>query len=424
MDAARTVTRIPVAGLRPEALDAAVRDHGARAARGLDPETGDIARFVWFDATEPADTGDAGPGLLLVLVHGLAADAESLHLLRADLATCWEALASGGQPAPYPDGTSYRRWAQQLLAAAQDPERERELDRWTAVLTAPDSRVTEPAPKPGVGVTDAPGTLTRTLPARATEPLLHRAPEAFNCDVDDLLLTAFSLAFAHWRRRRLRDHLSGTSVLVDLERDGRQTFADGQDLTRTLGLFAGAHPVRLDPGNVDRAELASGGQAVGNAVKAVKEQLRSVPDHGVGYGMLRHLNPRTAPVLAALPAPAVGFGRLGRTDTEDGAGWPLRARQAEPAAGLREGHALEVTSSVTTGAKGPSLAVTCVWRGELTDGTGVGELVDDWFHALEALVTRSQAVDAGGHTPSDLSLVGLDQDEIDVLEADGRYFSS
>ncbi|MFD7383491.1 amino acid adenylation domain-containing protein [Streptomyces anulatus] len=424
VDAARTVTRIPVAGLRPEALDAAVRDHTARAARGLDAETGDIARLVWFDATEPAHTGEAGPGLLLVLVHGLAADTESLRLLRADLATCWEALATGAEPAPYPDGTSYRRWAQHLLAAAQDPERERELDRWTAVLTAPDSRVTEPAPKPGDGVTDAPETLTRALPARATEPLLHRAPEAFNCDVDDLLLTAFSLAFAHWRRRRLRDHLSGTSVLVDLERDGRQTFADGQDLTRTLGRFAGAHPVRLDPGTVDRTELDSGGQAVGNAVKAVKEQLRSVPDHGVGYGMLRHLNPRTAAVLAALPAPAVGFGRLGRADAEDGAGWPLSGRHTEPAAGLREGHALEVTSSVTAGAEGPRLAVTCVWRAELTDRAGMGELVDDWFRALEALVTRSQAVDAGGHTPSDLSLVGLDQDEIDVLEADGRYFSS
>lgn len=83
-----------------------------------------------------------------------------------------------------------------------------------------------------------------------------------------------------------------------------------------------------------------------------------------------------------------------------------------------------MTSSVAAGAEGPSLAVTCVWRGELTDRAGMGELVDDWFRALEALVTRSQAVDAGGHTPSDLSLVGLDQDEIDVLEADGRYFSS
>ncbi|HET9379810.1 MAG TPA: amino acid adenylation domain-containing protein, partial [Streptomyces sp.] len=419
VDAARLVRHVPVAGPGAGALDAAVHAHHAAAAAELDPQTGDIARFIWFDAP------DSGRGRLLLLVHRLAVDAESWRLLRADLDTCWQALVSGKTPAPLPDGTSYRRWAQQLLAAAQDPERERELDWWQTVLTAPDSRLTDRTPDGG-----APSTVVCTLPAEQTAPLLDRLPSAFNCDVDDVLLTAFALALGHWRRRHLRDHLGGTAVLMDLEGAGRQAFAEGQDLTRTLGRFAAPHPVRLDPGTVDWTEVTAGGQAVGNAIKAVKEQLRSVPDGGVGYGMLRHLNPRTAPVLAALPRPGIGFAYLGRLDDLDDTSWPVAAEQ--PAVPARDpddtpyddGHALQIAASVTGGADGPGLTVACTWPGAFFGEAAVRELVADWFRALEALVTHSEAADAGGHTPSDLSLVGLDQDEIDVLEADGRYFSS
>ncbi|MBY0469349.1 MAG: hypothetical protein K2Q07_10265, partial [Burkholderiaceae bacterium] len=40
--------------------------------------------------------------------------------------------------------------------------------------------------------------------------------------------------------------------------------------------------------------------------------LRAVPGRGVGYGLLRYLNPTTAPTLAGQAAPAVSFNYLGR----------------------------------------------------------------------------------------------------------------
>lgn len=416
VDTTGWVTRVEVAG--PDADDSAavVSEHTGRAAEGLDPETGDIARFVWFDA------GPGRQGRLLVVLHRLAVDGVSWRILRTELAACWRVLTGEAEAAPRPAGTSCRRWAQQLVAAAQDPERERELDGWKAALTAAEPRLTERPSRPGPDAPDVTGTLHRTLPAHRTGPLLDRVPAAFHCEVEDVLLTALALAVPHWRRRQLRDHLGGTSVLVDLEHDGREAFAEGQDLSRTLGRFASAHPVRLDAGAVDRSELTAGGTAVGNAVKAVKEQLRAVPDGGVGYGMLRYLNPRTAPVLAELPPPDIGFTHLGRFDGAAPGEWPVSAGPTERAPGA--GHALELTTSVVDGPEGPCLTVACAWPGELFGEAAVRELVDDWFRALDAITTRSRAADAGGHTPSDLSLTGLDQGDIDVLEADGRYFSS
>ena len=50
----------------------------------------------------------------------------------------------------------------------------------------------------------------------------------------------------------------------------------------------------------------------------------------------------------------------------------------------------------------------------------VQALADDWVRALRALVEHAAHPEAGGHTPSDLTLVSLSQDEIDEFEDDLR----
>jgi len=53
----------------------------------------------------------------------------------------------------------------------------------------------------------------------------------------------------------------------------------------------------------------------------VREQLRAAPDNGLGYGLLRYLNPETAPALAALPRPEILFNYLGRFATSEESDW-------------------------------------------------------------------------------------------------------
>ena len=55
-----------------------------------------------------------------------------------------------------------------------------------------------------------------------------------------------------------------------------------------------------------------GGPALGRALKVIKEQLHAVPDRGLGYGLLRYLNPQTAARLSGLARPQIGFNYLGR----------------------------------------------------------------------------------------------------------------
>ena len=136
-------------------------------------------------------------------------------------------------------------------------------------------------------------------------------PAAFHGRVNDVLLTALVVAVAGWRRRSAQGK-GANAVLIDLESHGREELFEGLDLTRTVGWFTSLFPVRLDAGGLDLEEAMRGGAALGEAFKGIKEQLRQVPDGGLGYGLLRYLNPETAPALSELASPQIGFNYLGR----------------------------------------------------------------------------------------------------------------
>ncbi|WP_275413248.1 condensation domain-containing protein, partial [Rugosimonospora africana] len=159
------------------------------------------------------------------------------------------------------------------------------------------------------------------LPAETTNALLTSVPAVFHAGVNDVLLAGLALAVARWRRER-GGH--GDEVLVDVEGHGRQEgLVDGADLSRTVGWFTSLFPVRLNAGTLSWEEVCAGSPGVGGVVKRVKEDLRQIPDNGVGYGLLRYLNPDTAQVLADFPTPQIGFNYLGRVNVAGVEDWAM-----------------------------------------------------------------------------------------------------
>ncbi|TXS05248.1 hypothetical protein EAO70_36710 [Streptomyces sp. adm13(2018)] len=253
-------------------------------------------------------------------------------------------------------------------------------------------------------------------------------PTATGTSPDEILLTALALALAEWRRGRRRGAPGAGPVLLDVEGHGRGD-DDGAELSRTVGWFTTMHPLRLDPG-VRWHEVRGGAPAAGEALRRVSGQIRAVPAKGAGYGLLRHLNPRTADLLAGGAGPQIGFNYLGRVRTDHSAGaadWgaaPEDVRIAPTDPELPFAHSLEANAVTHDRPSGPELTVTWTWPGGLFDETEVESLTDLWFEALDALTRYStaHAAPADGAprslTTSDLSLADLDQDEIDELEAD------
>ncbi|MFI5808472.1 amino acid adenylation domain-containing protein [Streptomyces sp. NPDC051561] len=408
------VRRVGVEGLDADALRARITTESARAVAELAPDERRMVRFVWFDA------GPRDAGRLLVVAHHLVVDGVSWRILLPDLRAAWEAVESGGTPGLAPVPTSLRTWAHRLSEAATDPARIAELPLWEGVLRAGDDPAL--AARPLDHTCDVHGTarsLTLRLAAEHTEPLLTTVPAAYRAGVDDVLLTALALAVGSWRRERGLGE--GTGVLVDLEGHGREEIAAGLDLSRTVGWFTSLYPVRLDPGVRDWEQADGTGHLLGTALKRVKEQLRAIPDHGIGYGMLRRLNPETAAVLGALPVPQLGFNYLGRFAGSDGGHWQPAAESdaTGPAAdaGLSLPHVLDINAVTEDLPAGPQLVASFTWPGALLAEDDVRRLGEAWLAALRALVADTSREGSGGLTPTDVRPAVVGQRELELLES-------
>jgi non-ribosomal peptide synthase protein (TIGR01720 family) len=275
------------------------------------------------------------------------------------------------------------------------------------VLATPDPVLGGRRVDPTIDVVGTAQQVRLVLPPAVTEPLLGRVPAAFNTGVDDVLLTALAMAVGEWRKDQ-------GALLVGLEGHGRQEVADGMDVSRTVGWFTNAYPVAVHPGSDD----------VGVALKTVKEQLRAIPDKGVGYGLLRYLNPETAPVLQSFADPQIGFNYLGRFDAATGVAstedWDTPPEALETVGGGSDPakpmtYALSVNALAQDRPDGPQLVTSWSWPGKLFTEDEVRTVAGLWFRALERIVTDAGP---GGFTPSDMTLLDLSQDEIDEFEND------
>ncbi|PFY28777.1 condensation domain-containing protein, partial [Bacillus toyonensis] len=90
---------------------------------------------------------------------------------------------------------------------------------------------------------------------------------------------------------------------IHLEGHGREEMIEGIDLSRTVGWFTSIYPVHLN---------FQGTHTPIEGLKAVKEQLRRIPNHGVDYGILRYLNKEILPFYQQKPS--ISFNYLGQFD--------------------------------------------------------------------------------------------------------------
>ncbi|MFH8606826.1 amino acid adenylation domain-containing protein [Streptomyces sp. NPDC018029] len=419
VDAGALVSRVDAVGADPDVLGEIGVAAAQEAAGRLDPVSGVMVRAVWVDA------GPERLGQLIVVAHHLVVDGVSWRVLVPDLRAACEAVAEGRAPKLEPAGTSFRRWAELLATEATEESRVGELGEWLGLLGD-----TQPAlARRGLdSYIDTVGTLHHkawSVPSAQVATLLGGTATAFHCGVDDILLAALAGAVTRWRPEVAAPATSGPAAsgfLVDVEGHGREPIGE-VDLSRTVGWFASTHPARVDASGIDLTQVMAGGPAAGALLKTVKEQLRAIPGDGLGYELLRHLNPETGPVLRARPTPEIGFNYMGRFAAEANQGqpeaWQLSGESAiggsiDPDMPLH--HLLEAGAMVRDTPGGPELTVTLSWPGHLVTDAEAERIGRTWVEMLGGLADHTEAPAAGGHTPSDFPLLDLAQDEVDEFE--------
>jgi non-ribosomal peptide synthase protein (TIGR01720 family) len=373
------------------ALPEPLRLTASEAAAGVLQASFDLSRGPLLRAAL-LSTGDPRGDRLLVILHHLVVDGVSWRILVQDLEEACRQLERGERIALPPKTTSFQSWAEHLREHARSAAAVKEAEWWLEHVRPVERRLPVEAPMGGGNTVASLRSAGLALTAEETRALLEEAPRAYRTQINDLLLAALVEAFAPWTGSR--------RLLIDLEGHGREDLFPDVDLSRTVGWLTSVFPVALD---------LTGSEAPGEAIKAVKEQLRAVPGRGVGFGIVRWLGDgETAERLRRLPVPEVSFNYLGQI-----AAGPEEERRfrlaGEPMGdtdfrGQPRAYLLEVHGGVADG----RLRMQIGYSADLHRAATVEALAERYAAALRRLIQHCLEPGAGGVTPSDFPLADLD----------------
>ncbi|BCR24637.1 non-ribosomal peptide synthetase [Aquipseudomonas alcaligenes] len=339
------------------------------AQRSIDPASGSHLRGLYLTQPGQADR-------LLLSIHHLVVDGVSWRVLLEDLQRACLQLASG-LAVQLPSKTSaFKIWGERLAGWNVDAQ----LPYWQAQQTGGEL----PLQSQEAGTEGTRKRIELSLEAGFTRELLQAGQRAYRLRADELLLTALSRVLCSWSEQ--------PALTLHLESHGRAPLFEDIDLSRSVGWFTSLYPVRLQP----EAELAA-------SLKAIKEQLRAVPNLGLGFGLLAQQGQLTE------RAPQLLFNYLGQFDQGEGG---LRLREG----GLwREADApMDAALVINAEQRGGALQLYIDFNpAQLARTTleGVVTRLQDELRAIAQHCAKTQPL----LTTSDVPLAGLSQAELDAL---------
>ena len=244
-------------------------------------------------------------------------------------------------------------------------------------------------------------TVSVALNEDETKRLLTRVPEAYRTQIQEVLICALADVVGKWS--------GADGVALEVEGHGREDIKDGVDITRTVGWFTSVYPIVIESANR---------QSWGDKLKAVKEELRSVPSRGIGFGILKYLR-REDESIESLKriVPHIVFNYLGQFDQV------LQAFDLEVAresTGMnrsprgRRKHVIEINGGIADGKLGLNFGYSENRHKRETIET----LAEDYKKALIELIDHCVAVRRAEYTPSDFKLASLRQAELDAIASE------
>ncbi|MBQ4814052.1 amino acid adenylation domain-containing protein [Pseudoalteromonas luteoviolacea] len=292
-----------MSALTPSEAQARMQQNCHALQQQLDIVTGPVIKAALFKMP-------GGSNKLFVTIHHLVVDGVSWRVLFADLEYIWAQLSTNKPIKPRAKTTSYQTWSELLQTLASSQDVQDELPFWQQQLPpAQSERKT------------AQSTTSETLQAAAqldstrSMLLLGECNDAYRTTVNELLLAALMLAYKQFAQRN--------ELSITLEGHGREGWFEHADVSDTVGWFTTLFPLRLAVANDDD-------NLVGDTIKAVKERYRTIPNKGVGYGLLRHSHKVDSLQLDGSSEPSVIFNYLGQIDAGIKEGGPFQIDENQP----------------------------------------------------------------------------------------------
>ncbi len=374
-------------------LDDRINDAGNQAQQSLDIEKGPMLRMTYFHL--PEGRGDR----LHIVCHHLVIDGVSWRILLEDIQSVYRRLEKK-QTLRLPLKTSsVKDWSQALQQYAKSEAMQPEIKYWQALTAKPFTALPEDNVQGGNSEAVS-NIITVTLEKELTEALLRDVPPVYNTQINEILLTALLQSF---KRRTGQDQL-----WILMEGHGRESVSEDVDLSRTVGWFTSLYPLFLSLGGVSE---------LGEAIKSVKEQVRALPQNGIGYGVLRYLSDeKVQDAMRQLPDPQISFNYLGQFDQGGMQESAFAVRPAEEAGAERSPEndrtqLLDFSAGIHQG----QFRLSILFSKEKFKAETITKLGRNFINELTNIIEYCQKSEQGDYTPSDFEEVDLDKESLDDL---------
>ncbi len=382
-----------------EKLSETITEICSQYQKSLQLNDGSLIRFVFIET--PDNEKD---NRLFIVAHHLVIDAVSWRVLLDDIGECLTQLTEETELNLGTKGSSYRQFNSALIKYAQSTAMEAQIPYWENVANG---LVQLPVDM------EAEKSLLKdvkhfkiSLDEDITQLLVKEANKAYNTEINDLLLSGLASSIGK--------HFNMSKIMVGLEGHGREDIFNTIDVTGTIGWFTSFYPLQIDINNVnDTSDL----------IKSTKEQLRLIPDKGMGYGVLRYFHPseKVRTTLANVPWD-IGFNYLGQFDNTMSGGtneWLARSveemgESLSPQTPFRT--RLEINCSITGG----QLHIVFGYVPTEFKQETIASIADGYVKKLQEIIKHCNEKEGVDFTPADYGLNGkLDYKELEeFLESD------
>lgn len=227
---------------------------------------------------------------LMICIHHLVIDGVSWRIFIEDFDTGYRQFIDSGKIQLPKKTLSYKEWSNELIEYGKSQAIQNEIPYWKKIS---EQLAYGKIECDADGMAGGYGSSTLELDAEKTNKLLYRAGRAYDTDINDILLASLGMAFQMWKGRN--------KLVIQLEGHGREEINKNLHIDRTIGWFTCMYPIVLEASDF-----------IGDSIIKTKEMLRSIPNHGLGYSIIKN----SLLYEAAEIEPDISFNYLGEIDRE------------------------------------------------------------------------------------------------------------
>ncbi|NQZ56251.1 MAG: amino acid adenylation domain-containing protein [Lentisphaeraceae bacterium] len=366
------------------------------AQASLSLENKELLRVIHFCGLD--DARDR----VMIVMHHLLTDGVSWRAMIEDLQELYECKPLAEKSLSV---QSWMKTTKQYLQRQQD-------SHWDFWLNSPQNgKVLENTDVAEVTVNDL-ASQTSRLNKEDTMSLLEDVNQAYQTNINDILLTALLLAF--------KQQFDCDNLQLDLEGHGRETALGDVDISRTASWFTSIYPISLSLPD----ESVSQESILVQSLIATKDYLRQLPDKGAAYGYMRYCSDdERALELAEKSASQVCFNYFGIIDAGQSESSLFELAREDKGAGMSPENQAKYLIEINASIINSTLGINTSYSQSHFSAGQIEGLANSYVYYLKQLIEHCRQQDGTSYTVSDFA-VDLSQQELESISFDEDEFSS